>query len=133
MEQWKKNWNKHKASKNLSWLAMIISMFLPYIIIMIVNHETYFTEKNKISLSIGCVFCIIVAFIMVKKANILKGIGGFIAVALISWLMTPVMQDLTMIAFWGGVGYAISLFFKSRYEAEKQWCKAYINREVSEQ
>lgn len=133
MNNWKKNWKKHKRIKNLSWLAMIVSMFLPYIIIMIVNRETYFTEKNKLTLSIGCVMCIITAFIVVKKVNLLKGIGGFAVVAIISYLMNAVMQDLTIIAIWGGVGYAVSLYFKAKYEYETKYLDAYINKEVSEE
>lgn len=130
----KNNKKKHQRNRNLAWLLMMISMFLPYIIIMLVNHETYFTQKNGVSMGLGCVACIIVAVIVASKnIKLLKGIGGFIVVAIISYLMDAVLQDLTIIAIWGGIGYAISLGFKPWYEHEQQYLKAYITKEVNEE
>lgn len=130
----KNNKKKHQRNRNLAWLMMMLSMFLPYIIIMLVNHESYFTQKNGISMGLGCVACIIVAVIVASKnIKVLKGIGGFIVVAIISYLMDAVLQDLTIIAIWGGVGYAISLCFKAWYEHEQQYLKAYITKEVNEE
>lgn len=130
----KNNKKKHQRNRNLAWLMMMISMFLPYIIIMLVNHETYFTQKNGISMGLGCVACIIVAVIVASKnIKVLKGIGGFVVVAIISYLMDAVLKDLTIIAIWGGIGYAISLGFKAWYEHEQQYLKAYITKEVNEE
>jgi hypothetical protein len=85
-------------------------------------------------MGLGCVACIIVAVIVASKnVKILKGIGGFIVVAIISYLMDAVLQDLTIIAIWGGVGYTVSLGFKSWYEHEQQYLKAYITKEVNEE
>lgn len=127
---------QHKRKKVISGILQYICLFAPYLIIMLVKHETYFTEKNGISMGIGCVCCVLVAGIIAsKKIKLLKGIGGFVAIILISWLMDAVIDDLTIIGIWGLVGYLVSLFFESRYNYHKRkelmYDNANINKEVN--
>ena len=128
------NRTKHRRSYILSEIMSYICLLLPYLIIMLVNKDTYFTEKNKLSMSLGCVACIIVAFIVCcKKIHLLKGLGGFIAIIVISFLMDVVLEDLTIIGIFGAVGYIFYLVFQSVAKKEKVYLKAYINKEVSEE
>lgn len=112
-----------KQHKNRSIIFTILeyfSLLIPYVIIMLVNADTYFTKSNKISMSIGCIICIFVAVIIVaKKTQWLKGLPVFIIGLLISILMKDVLDDMTIIFLWGGIGYAVSLFFGKRAKYHK--------------
>lgn len=122
---------KHRSKKIIYTLLQYLCLFLPYVIILIVNHEKYFTEKNTISMGIGCVVCIIVATIVAcKKIQLLKGLGGFVVLILISALMKPIINDLTLIGIYGAVGYVVSLIFESLAKHEQKYLDAYITKEV---
>ena len=124
----------HRRNRILFGFLQYLFLFSPYVIIMIVKHETYFTEKNSISMGLGCVACIVVALILaLKKIKLLKGLGGFIAVILISALMKPIIDDLTIIAIYGMVGYVVSLIFESLGNHEAKYLNAYITKEVNEE
>ena len=127
---------KHKKKKIISSILQYITLFAPYVIIMLVKHETYFTQKNGISMGLGCVACILVGVIIAaKKIQLLRGIGGFVAIIVISYLMDTILQDLTIIGAYGLVGYLCSLFFESRYNYHKRkelmYDNATINKEVN--
>lgn len=125
---------KHKRNRVLFGFLQYVCLFAPYIIILIVNRETYFTEKNSISMGMGCIACVIVAAIIAcKKIQLLKGIGGFIAIILISALMKPIINDLTVIGIYGCVGYLISLIFEALGKTEQKYLNAYITKEVNEE
>ena len=82
-------------------------------------------------MSIGCIFCVIIAAIVAsKKIKLLKGIGGFVAVFLISFLMDTIIQDLTIISFFGGIGFLLSLIFESIVKKENKYLDAHITKEV---
>ena len=104
----------HKRNKRLFWLLEYWTLLLPYVVWFIIKREQYFTSVNKtISMSIGAVACIIVFVLAVNnKIGFLKGIGGFVVLGLISWLLAPVMNDLTLISIIGGSGYLVSGVFK---------------------
>ena len=125
----------HKRNKRLFWLFEYVTLLLPYVVWFIIKREQYFTSVNKtISMSIGAVACIIVFVLAVNnKIGFLKGIGGFVVLGLISWLLAPVMNDLTMISIIGGSGYLVSGFFKKLKEHEQKYCDAYITKEVNEE
>ena len=125
----------HKRNKRLFWLLEYGTLLLPYVVWFIIKREQYFTSVNKtISMSIGAVACIIVFVLAVNnKIGFLKGIGGFVVLGLISWLLAPVMNDLTMISIIGGSGYLVSGFFKKLKEHEQKYCDAYITKEVNEE
>ena len=125
----------HKRNKRLFWLLEYGTLLLPYIVWFIIKREQYFTSVNKtISMSIGAVACIIVFVLAVNnKIGFLKGIGGFVVLGLISWLLAPVMNDLTLISIIGGSGYLVSGGFKKLKEHEQKYCDAYITKEVNEE
>lgn len=123
---------KHQKNSILFQILQYVSLFLPYVLIVAIKHETYFTKQNTVSMGIGCVTCIIVAAIVAsKKIRLLKGVGGFVAVILISVLMDTVIQDLTLIGIWGLVGYCVSLVFEALSNKEKKYLDAYITKEVN--
>lgn len=127
----KNNKKKHLKNRNLCLFLQYLCLFLPYIIIIIVKKDVYFNQKNTISMSIGCIFCIIIAAIVAsKKIKLLKGIGGFVAVFLISFLMDTIIQDLTIISFFGGIGFLLSLIFESIVKKENKYLDAHITKEV---
>lgn len=113
---------KEKHNKNYIIFSILeyFALLIPYIIIMLVNADTYFTKSNKISMSIGCVVCaIVMVIILAKKTHWLKGLPVFIVGLLISVLMKDVLDDMTIIFLWGGIGYAVSLFFGKRAKYHK--------------
>ena len=130
-----KNKKKNHQSKRVIYaIIQYVALFLPYVLILAIKHETYFTKQHTISMGFGCVACIIVAAIVAaKKIKLLKGIGGFVALILISYLMDTVIQDLTLIGIWGLVGYVVSLIFEALGKHEQKYLNAYIDKEVYEE
>ena len=125
---------KHQRNRVLYYIGQYVALFLPYVLILAIKHESYFTKQNTISMGFGCVACIVVASIVAaKKIQLLKGVGGFVALILISWLMDTVIQDLTLIGIWGLVGYVVSLIFETLGKHEQKYLDAYINKEVYEE
>ena len=124
----------HRRNRIIFGVLQYLCLFLPYVIIMIVNRETYFTQKNSISMGMGCIACCVVALIIaIKKIKLLKGLGGFIAVILITSLMKPIIEDLTIISIYGMCGYIVSLIFESLGNYEQKYLNAYIVKEVNEE
>ena len=125
----------HKRNRRLFWLLEYGTLLLPYVVWFIIKREQYFTSVNKtISISLGAIACIIVFVMAVNnKIGFLKGIGGFVVLGLISWLLAPVMNDLTLISIIGGSGYLVSGVFKKLKEHEQKYCDAYITKEVNEE
>lgn len=123
----------HKRNRNLYMILEYVTAFLPYVIWVLIKRKEYFTSVDSaISMTIGGVGCAIVfAMALNNKVGFLKGIGGFIAITLISWLLAPLMDDLTIIGIIGGIGYLVSGVFKKMKIHEQKYCDAYITKEVN--
>ena len=123
----------HKRNKRLFWLLEYVTLLLPYVVWFIAKREVYFTSvEQTISVSIGGAACIVVFVLAVNnKIGFLKGLGGFIALGLITWLLAPVMNDLTWISIIGGSGFLVSCIFKKLKLHEQKYCDAYITKEVN--
>ena len=122
----------HKRNKRLYWLLELVSAVLPYCIWLLIKRDEYFTTTNTtISMAIGGVLCLVFfALATLDKLQFLKGIGAFIAVGVLSWLLAPAMNDLTWISIIGGAGYIVSLVFKRLRIKEEKYCDAYIVKEA---
>lgn len=123
----------HKRNRNLYFVLEYVTAFLPYVIWILIKRKEYFTSiDSTISMSIGCVACLVVgALALNNKVQFLKGIGGFIALTLISWLLAPLMDDLTIIGIIGGAGFIVSGVFRKLKVHEQKYCDAYITKEVN--
>ena len=125
---------EHQKKKIIYSIIQYVLLFLPYVILLIWKRDEYFTQKNAVSMSIGCALCIAVgALVAAKKVKLLKGVGGFVAIILISWLMDSILNDLTLIGIVGLAGYLPSLFFEHLVNKENKYLDAYITKEVMDE
>ena len=125
---------EHQKKKVIYSIIQYVLLFIPYVIILIWKRDEYFNSTNVVSMSFGCALCIAVAALIAsKKIKLLKGIGGFVAVILISWLMDSILDDLTLIGLFGLGGYLPSLYFEHLGKREQKYLDAYITKEVMEE
>lgn len=125
---------KHKRNSKIYQAIQYFSMLIPYVIIVLVNKDVYFEKTTKISMTIGCVICLILAlFVVLKKTQLLKGLGVFIIGFLLTFFMKPVIDDLIYIFLFGGIGYAVSLVFEKLSKRENELAGKYETSRINKE
>lgn len=124
--------NKCRVLSIILYILSYIALALPYLIILLVNRDKYFVEQNGITLSFGCIMCIVIGFIVIKSnVKILKGLWILIICILAGFFLQPLILDIEWIGLYGLIGYVVFMilnkFAKYYHDLFKNYQVAEIN------
>ena len=114
----------------MKWVCII----LPYIIIGIVNFDTYFVENNGWKMSLGCILALTVAVISItkeaKKSKSFGGVVGWIIAFALVYFFQVLLTDLLLIVGCGLIGQVVGAFFKLVSDIQLEKANIYRNANI---
>jgi hypothetical protein len=104
------------ATRATVWKILDVTFaVLPLIVLGIVQRNVYFATANGFSNTIGIgLLGIFAVLILKKKAQILKGFGGFLIVTIILYCLRAILNDLVLISGMATAGMFVSAVWTSR-------------------
>ena len=111
----KQQQTKYRALQYTTFVGEFISILTPFIIMGIVNYDEWFTTEEGWKVGLGGTLALalmgIAVFLVTKKKEDEKITGGYItlivgwfAVAFIFMLLASIMEQITTIMMFGGLG-----------------------------
>lgn len=111
----KQKQTKYRALQYTTFVGEFISILTPFIIMGIVNYDEWFTTEEGWKVGLGGTLALalmgIAVFLVTKKKEDEKITGGYItlivgwfAVAFIFMLLASIMEQITTIMMFGGLG-----------------------------
>lgn len=102
--------NVNRLKYYLAYFLRIILFLTPVIIFIIKNQERYFTYRNSMSLSIGCMIAAVLALLIVKKeTKFLKGAWLYAFIFLLAFLFETILFDLKWLSLMVLIGKIASM------------------------
>lgn len=111
----KQKQTKYRALQYTTFIGEFVSILTPFIIMGIVNYDEWFTTEEGWKVGLGGTLALalmgIAVFLVTKKKEDEKITGGYItlivgwfAVAFIFMLLASIMEQITTIMMFGGLG-----------------------------
>lgn len=97
-------------------LSFTVSV-LPLICVIVVNREKYFTHyTDGVRLSLGCLIILICMLLNAfGRFKIPRGISAYLSVFILSYLLSSILSDLTIISGAALLGSVLDSIFLRRY------------------
>lgn len=107
--------NKYRALQYTTFVGEYVSMFTPFIVMGIVNRDEWFTTEEGWKVGLGGTLALallgIASFLLTKKKENKEITNGFItlivgwfAVAFVFMLLASILEQITTIMMFGGIG-----------------------------
>lgn len=136
----KQQLNKYRALQYSTFVGEFVSIILPFVIMGAVNYEDWFVSESGWKVGLGGTLALallgIAVLLVTKKKEDEKITSGYItliigwfAVAFIFVLLASIIEQISMIMFFGGIGIlgAFGLDMTSKnFKAKADLCKETI-------
>lgn len=136
----KQQLNKYRALQYSTFVGEFVSIILPFVIMGAVNYEDWFVSESGWKVGLGGTLALallgIAVLLVTKKKEDEKITSGYItliigwfAVAFIFALLASIIEQISMIMFFGGIGIlgAFGLDMTSKnFKAKADLCKETI-------